>query len=71
MKLTKFLTLILIVSIGFLFNTCSKKPTAPEEPKSVQKIAFRSDRDGNSDIYIMNIDGSEPTNLTNNPASGH
>ncbi len=33
------------------------------------KIAFVSDRDGNVEIYVMNADGSEQINLTNNPAS--
>jgi Tol biopolymer transport system component len=32
------------------------------------KIAFRSDRDGNVEIYVMNSDGSNQVNLTNNPA---
>ena len=32
------------------------------------KIAFVSDRDGNSEIYIMNADGSDQQNLTNNPS---
>ncbi len=33
------------------------------------KIAFTSDRDGNSQIYVMNAaDGSGQTNLTNNAA---
>jgi TolB protein len=32
------------------------------------KIAFVTDRDGNDEIYVMNADGSNPTNLTNNPA---
>jgi len=32
------------------------------------QIAFTSDRDGNSEIYVMNADGSGQTNLTNNPA---
>ena len=32
------------------------------------KIAFYSNRDGNYEIYVMNADGSEQTNLTNNPA---
>ena len=32
------------------------------------RIAFASDRDGNWEIYIMNVDGSEQTRLTNNPA---
>jgi len=32
------------------------------------KIGFVSDRDGNFEIYVMNADGSERTNLTNNAA---
>ena len=32
------------------------------------RIAFRSTRDGNFEIYLMNSDGSEQTNLTENPA---
>jgi len=32
------------------------------------KIAFVSDRDGDNDIYVMNADGGEQTNLTKNPA---
>ncbi|MCH7838355.1 MAG: PD40 domain-containing protein, partial [Chloroflexi bacterium] len=31
-------------------------------------IAFTSERDGNSEIYIMNADGSGQTRLTNHPA---
>ena len=30
------------------------------------KIAFVSNRDGNSEIYVMSTDGSGQTNLTNN-----
>ena len=59
MKLTRLLTLAFILLTGFLFSTCSEKPTAPEEPTPVQKIAFRSTRDGNSEIYVMNTDGSK------------
>lgn len=36
---------------------------------SLPKIVFSSDRDGNSEIYIANIDGSNQINLTNNPAN--
>ena len=32
------------------------------------KIAFLSDRDGNAEIYIMNADGSNQVNITNNSA---
>jgi TolB protein len=30
-----------------------------------KKIAFASDRDGNSEIYVMNPDGTGQINLTN------
>ena len=32
------------------------------------QIAFESGRDGNSEIYVMAADGSQPTNLTRNSA---
>jgi Tol biopolymer transport system component len=34
-----------------------------------RRVAFVSDRDGNEEIYVMNIDGSEPKRLTYNPGS--
>ncbi len=34
-----------------------------------RSIAFRSTRDGNTDIYVMNADGSEQRNLTRSPAN--
>jgi Tol biopolymer transport system component len=34
-----------------------------------QKIAFVSNRDGNHEIYVVNIDGTGLTNLTRNPAA--
>jgi len=37
------------------------------EPEGT-KIAFVSHRDGNMEIYVMNADGSNLTNLTNNSA---
>ena len=33
------------------------------------RIAFTSERDGNHDIYVMDADGGNPQNLTNNPAN--
>ena len=38
-------------------------------PGANGKIAFVSSRDGNSEIYVMNADGSGQTKLTNNTAS--
>ena len=34
---------------------------------SGNKIAFISDREGNYEIYVMDADGSNQQNLTNNP----
>ena len=34
---------------------------------SVSKIAFTSDRDGHGEVSTINVDGSNPVNLTNNP----
>ena len=33
------------------------------------RIAFVSNRDGNAEIYVMDADGDNQQNLTNNPAS--
>lgn len=51
-------TVLLAVSISPVF---AKAPTTP-------KIAFGSDRDGNREIYIMNPDGTQQTNLTRHKA---
>ena len=34
------------------------------------RIGFDSTRDGNTEIYVMDADGSHPTRLTNDPAMG-
>jgi len=36
-----------------------------------RKIAFSSDRDGNPEIYMMNIDGTDLVNLTNDPGADY
>ena len=37
--------------------------------KGPPRIAFMSDREGNFEVFIMAIDGSNPTNLTNDPGA--
>jgi len=44
-------------------------PTPTAIALSGERLVFLSDRDANSEIYVMNTDGSGQTNLTNNPAS--
>jgi Tol biopolymer transport system component/subtilisin family serine protease len=41
----------------------------PRYSPDASKIVFQSTRDGQSEIYVMNADGSEQTRLTNNSAS--
>ena len=63
------------VAIAFLSVVCLAAPLAAcggaddgEPTWAAGKIAFASRRDGNAEIYVMNVDGSGQTNLTNNPA---
>jgi Tol biopolymer transport system component len=43
----------------------------PANSKWADQIAFSSDRDGNQEVYVMNVDGSNPVNLTNHPATDY
>ncbi len=47
---------------GEILNPPTPTPEAPP------RIAFMSDREGNFDIFVMDLDGSNLVNLTNNPA---
>ena len=38
------------------------------KPPDAAKIVFGASREGNREIYLMNIDGSEQINITNHPA---
>lgn len=42
--------------------------TLPDDYPDGGRIAFQTDRDGNSEIYVMGCDGSGQTNLTNSSA---
>ena len=54
-------------------NRATSPLTQPQAPalKANGKIAFMSTRDGNGEIYLMNPDGSNQTNLTNNSAGDY
>jgi Tol biopolymer transport system component len=47
----------------------SANDMAPAWSPDGTKIAFCSDRDGNSEIYVMDADGTDPVRLTHNPAA--
>jgi len=44
-------------------------PAGAVVPGSNGKIAFVASRDGNEEVYVMDADGSNQTNLTRNPAN--
>lgn len=46
-------------------------PTFPPLARPEGQIVFASTRDGNSEIYLMSADGSDPRNLTNSPAEDY
>ena len=59
---------ILMSSIALLFCVSAVNIPASETTPLPCNIAFETDRDGNREIYVMGPDGSNPVNLTNNPA---
>ena len=61
--------LSLKTSLLILIFLIIASPTYAAFPGTNGKIAFTSFRDGNHEIYTMNLDGSNPVNLTNNSAA--
>ena len=44
-------------------------PWPTPDNSTISRIAFATNRDGNWEIYIVNSDGSNPHNVSNNPAT--
>jgi TolB protein len=61
----------LITTISILAFSVAYASPRPTDSLDCTKIAFATDRDGNSEIYVMNIDGTNPVNLTKNAARDH
>jgi len=61
-------SVLLWLAILLILSSCSPNTPTPEV-KDPDRIIFVSDRDGNDEIYIMNVDGTEQRNLTNHPAN--
>jgi Tol biopolymer transport system component len=53
---------------GLTQLTYDTSDTNPEASPDGKQIAFMSQRDGNWEVYVMSIDGSEIKRLTNNVA---
>ena len=58
----KFIRFLLVCGLGLVVGL-SVIPVSAQVP-GTEKIVFASNRDGNSEIYIMNPDGSGQVNLT-------
>ena len=50
-------------------GSTGKTDIQPKYSPNGENVTFVSDRDGNSEIYVMDADGSNQTRLTNNSAS--
>ena len=57
----------LCVLVGLACSDDSNGPMDPEPGPDEERIAFSSDRDGDFDIYVMNVDGTEVEQLTDDP----
>ena len=69
MKLRRIFPLAITLSLVLSTLACGGgRPEPTKVPIGTDAIVFRSERDGNSEIYIMNADGSGQTRLTNDPA---
>ncbi len=55
---------VMLVAMGLV--SCSDDPASPPEGAEFYRIAFVSDRDGNSEIYVVNSDGTGQRRLTDN-----
>ena len=70
MKKLLFVLLVITLAVSLLIG-CTLVTQGKSEGEGGGKIAFVSTRDGNEEIYVMNADGSNQTNITNNPATDY
>ena len=59
-------TSVQVTQAGATLTAQAPTPTLPEGGHG--QIAFSTNRDGNDEIYVMDVDGSNPRRLTDDPA---
>jgi len=47
----------------------AKRDRYPVWSPDGRQLTFNTNRDGNSEVYVMNADGSQPRNISNSPKS--
>lgn len=69
-KLMRTASLVAVATvIALILAACGDGESQPAAPPT-GRIAFTYDGDGIPQVYVMNADGSDPTNLTKDPAGG-
>lgn len=58
-----------VTAIALILAACGGGDSQSASPPT-GRIAFTSDREGIPQVYVMNADGSDQTNLTNHPQGG-
>ena len=61
------LATLFLLALGCGESAPAVEPTPTVDNSTMSRIAFVSKRDGNWEIYVMNADGSDQRNVTNNP----
>jgi len=61
-------TILLLAVVITAPDAVARQGEESSDGAAMSKIVFETDRDGDHEIYVMNADGSNQVNLTNNPA---
>ena len=64
---TNFRFMVLLTVLLLSVSHVYAQEATPETP-APRRLLFVSERDGNREIYVVNDDGTDLQNLTNNPA---